>query len=316
MNNMPKSTNILITGVGGPAGINATRLLTELGVPVYGVDSSDLSYGRFFCTAFRQIPVVSSFDEYASALKELIHEWNIGTVLPTVEEELPLIRAALEGVDVDIVLSPDTTIDICNDKLSLYRFSHEHKLSCAPVFQTADEPLRISDEKLFLKPRIGRGARGCRVINHFEAEHIASIVDDSSDWIIMEILPGREWTVDAYVARDGHTIFIAPRERLALSGGISLKGKTVRESRVIEMSKELLTLLSFRGPVCLQFKEDAHGDPKLVEVNARLSGGTMITAAAGANAMACVYDEHNGKSLQPIDWNEITVIGCLDYRPL
>jgi carbamoyl-phosphate synthase large subunit len=146
--------------------------------------------------------------------------------------------------------------------------------------------------------------------------HFLDTSPRSGDYVVMDRLRGVEWTVDVYVAQDGSFPMIVPRERLGLSGGISLKGKTVKQSAIIEASRMLLRDLPCRGPICIQWMADAKGNPKLVEVNPRLSGGVMITAAAGADPMACLVTELENGFVPPVDWREVTVIRYFDERVL
>jgi carbamoyl-phosphate synthase large subunit len=134
--------------------------------------------------------------------------------------------------------------------------------------------------------------------------------------IVSEFLPGIEWTVDVYVREDGVPVYIVPRERLGLAGGISIKGRTVKNFEVIKRTEMLLKKLPVRGPACIQWKADKNGTPKLVEVNPRLAGGTLITVASGANPIRAILDEVRGKTTPSVDWQEVTVVGWLDYKTL
>ena len=55
-------------------------------------------------------------------------------------------------------------------------------------------------------------------------------------------------------------------------------------------------------------KETEEGEPQLVEVNARLGGGTIFTTLAGANIPALILDLVNGKEISIPKISEITVI--------
>jgi carbamoyl-phosphate synthase large subunit len=162
-------------------------------------------------------------------------------------------------------------------------------------------------EAYFLKPSVGRGARGCRVIGADELAVLAKR-PDASAWIVMEVLPGMEWTVDAYLFENTQLGFVVPRERLQLSGGICAKGRTVRHEMLMMETERILRKMGAIGPVCVQWKADAAGIPKFVECNPRLSGGVMIAAMAGANPIDCLLVEANGETYTPPEWKEITVI--------
>lgn len=108
--------------------------------------------------------------------------------------------------------------------------------------------------------------------------------------------------------------FIVLRERLQLSGGICSKGRTVRYTDLIEATQRVLEALPCRGPVCIQWKADANGQFKYLEMNPRLSGAVMITAAASADPMACLVKELRHEAVPLIEWKEVTVIRYFDEK--
>ncbi len=307
---MPKQHNILVTGVGGPAGVNAVRLLQEFKnkVGIFGVDSGALSAGRAFTDDFTTIALVSDKEQYRTDLLACIKRWNITCIVPTVSEELVHIHDVLKDVLVTIIASPRETLELCHDKRKLYEFMSARLPNAMVKWQTLEKPLAFAAPEYFLKPAMGRGGRGCRKVAAEALKNELPFIENPETWIAMEVLSGVEWTVDAYITAQGAVRFIVPRERLALSGGISQKGRTVHYAPVIERTKEVLAILPLRGPVCLQWKADAAGNVKQVEINPRLSGGVSITARAGANPLRCIVDELEGNAAIPIEYQDITVV--------
>ena len=55
-------------------------------------------------------------------------------------------------------------------------------------------------------------------------------------------------------------------------------------------------------------KETEDSEPQLVEVNARLGGGTIFTTLAGANIPALILDLVEGKEISVPQISEVTVI--------
>lgn len=308
-------SRILVTGAGGPAGVNALRLLQRIpDVTAFAADMDELSAGRFFAKEFRTMPGCKDKAAYSAALKQMVADWKIEAILPTVGEELLFVREALEGVEVKIMVSPQSSLEICHDKRKQYAWMAEHFPQYMVPWSTADQ----ADDMMwatFAKPAFGRGGRGCRKITMKELELLKQD-PKASETIVMEELPGTEWTVDAFIAQDGTVPLIVPRERLALSGGISLKGRTVKREDVIQATRDVVSRMGLRGPICIQWKADATGQPKFVEINPRLSGGLTITAASGADPIAYVVKELRGESLADAEWNEVTVIRYFDEKVL
>ena len=314
---MQQKTKILLTGVGGPAGINMAKLLRERDdVYVVGCDVDETAAGQFFVDEFVIAPYVKDFDVYKSWMIE--QSKNADIVVPTVDDELPVLAKFVEEVSKEVILSPKETLDIAADKYASYQWAKKELGENAPDFVLLSHWTEAwsDSESLFLKPRQGRGGRGCRVVSKKELISTKESIEKQDEWIVMELLPDTEWTVDAFVAKNGEIVYLIPRERLGLSGGISIKGRTVKNDAVIEVSNRLLNTLNCYGPVCLQFKADAAGVPKFVEINPRLSGGLMITVAAGANPVAAILSDVKGEKLAQQDWEEVTVLGHFEYKKL
>lgn len=311
--------NILVTGVGGPAGINACRLLKEESdVHVVGCDIDEYATGRFFVDEFLIAPRADATDAYEAWLRNTISAHKIDILIPTVHEELPVLRAFSDELPCSVAISPMETLRIGDDKKLMYEWMDEHMPEHVAKWTTLTQwtPGWSKENIQFIKPRKGRGARGCRAATPAEIAFLRSQTKETDGVLVMESLPGTEWTVDAYVGKGGEIVYTMVRERMGLAGGISIKGKTVKNEAIIDATRTMLDALSCRGPVLIQWKADATGNPKLVEVNPRLSGGLMISKAAGVNPISNIIREHRGEQLAPQDWKEVTVLGYLDYKTL
>ena len=68
--------------------------------------------------------------------------------------------------------------------------------------------------------------------------------------------------------------------------------------------------LNTKGPICLQMKEDIDGKLKIIEVNPRMGGGTIMATLAGVNIPKLIIDLYNNVILDKSDlkFNEITVL--------
>lgn len=316
--NTNKVLNILVTGSGGPAGVVTHRLLArERGIRVFGTDIDPLSSGQFFAHEFKTMAPVSEPTAYQRSLRRLIRTWDINVLIPTVHEELPLIHDAVRGLSISYVLSPQDTLHLGDNKQKFFEWADQYVPEYVPHWHLASEKPTFKDDVVFIKPVQGRGGRGCRKVTRKEVEFFRKHdPEEAKRTLVCEYLPGTEWTVDVYMREDGTPAYIIPRERIGLAGGISIKGKTVKHKEVIARTKKLLEHLPVRGPIFVQWKADKNGVPKLVEMNPRLSGGTLITVASGANPIRAILDEVRGKTTPSVDWQEVTVVGWLDYKPL
>jgi carbamoyl-phosphate synthase large subunit len=320
-----KRLNILVTGVGGPAGVNTAKLLMKYSknFKIFGVDINSHSAGQFFSHQFFICERVSDEQKYLKWTKDFILKNKIDLVIPTVAEELVLMEKLQKIIPerVKILVSGNQLLELCDEKDRLYGWMTKNLPEYMGKWVRLDKKdisKKIFKAKnYFIKPVKGRGSRGCRQVTH--AELLNLLKNDKANmknFIAMEVLPGREWTVDCYVNDDGKFAYITPRLRLGLSGGISQIGQTDNDKRVIETAKKIFETLSSNfekqskvyGPVFVQLKEDENGIPKMVEVNPRASGGLSITALSGANMADCVYAEIiKRKPLYNLKWKEVTV---------
>jgi carbamoyl-phosphate synthase large subunit len=314
-----QNIKILVTGVGGPAGINIARLLRGRDdVFVVGCDVDATASGQLFVDEFVIAPYVRDEAVYKTWMQDIISSRGFDMVIPTVHEELPLLATFASKLAAFVPLSGPATLALGADKFAAYQWVAAHLPQYAPRFISLKEwtPDWGTDKSLFIKPRAGRGARGCKVVDCDELVFLQSHDECPEDIVVMELLPGTEWTVDAYVGTEGQIVYVIPRERSGLAGGISIKGKTVRHEAVIEATKAFMAQLDMRGPVCIQWKADASGQPKFVEINPRLSGGLMISVAGGINPVTALIEECQGQSATEQTWDEVTSVGYLEYQIL
>ncbi len=310
------SHTILVTGVGGPAGVNTVRLLTAYpDARVIGSDIDSLAAGQSYVDTFLISPRVSD-PQYTNWLTDVIQREGVTLVIPTVHEELIVLREFVAPTGCNVILSGPESLRVGNDKQEFYTWVETHFKDNAITWIPVGDwtPDWLVDDVQFIKPTQGRGGRGCRTIT--KAELVREQAFLPSDTIVMAYMPGTEWTVDVYVSREGAVIYAVPRERIGLAGGISIKGKTVRHTDIESLASQVALELGCLGPVCIQLRADAAGTPRLIEINPRLSGGLPITVAAGANPIDLILREMAGELLTPISWNEVTVVGHFEYKQL
>ncbi len=317
MHSETKPLRILVTAAGGPAGINTLRLLSAYPhLELFAVDIDTHSAGQVFAKEFAVIAPFHERMQYEADLKRLIADWEIDVLIPTLADELHAVQSILAGVDVHIVISPEEVTLLCADKAKFYTWATNLFPDYMVKWQTLEKPLAWDSEKYFLKPTNGRGSAGCALLSRAELLEFQKSVEKKNEWIAMHVLPGTEWTVDVYVRRDGVPLYLVPRERIEVVAGISRKGRSVKHQEIISRTEAILSALPFRGPVCIQWKADERGDPKLLEVNARMSGGIMITVLSGANPMHLLQLELAGENPEAIEWDEKLVAGYTEYKIL
>jgi len=91
---------------------------------------------------------------------------------------------------------------------------------------------------------------------------------------------------------------VVPRERIETFCGESYKGKTVKDTQIIEYAKNLAEKLGTIGHITIQcIKNDNR--LKFIEVNPRFGGGAILGIKSGANTPLLLIKLILGKRIEP-----------------
>lgn len=304
---MGRVNRVLVPGASAPAGINTIKSLKMAGFGgrILATDSDPLSAGFHMAHEFCVMPLVKDEDAFVDRLFQIVKQYGVDLLMPSSGHDIYVYskyRAELEGMGAVAVVSDPDRLEICRDKLRTYDFLKE---GFRLPFTTID-PKETGKFPVIAKPRFGKGSRDViKVGNESELQHVAS---QFKDMIFQEFLPGTEYTVDVLSDLDGNAILAVPRIRLQTKEGISTKGKVVRYPLLEQECMKMAEAVGIRGPCCIQMKESAEGELKLVEINPRMGGGTIFAALAGANLPAMIIAMVEGKKISPPDISEITVV--------
>jgi len=102
--------------------------------------------------------------------------------------------------------------------------------------------------------------------------------DGAGALLVMEHLPGDEWSIDA-VCDQGRMIVGVARRKVGRAQRIEVEGP------VFDIARAAIARFELSGLINLQCKAAGEGeaDPRLLEINARMSGGCLYTQASGVN---------------------------------
>lgn len=315
---------LIPSGAGAPGFGGIFECLSELkNGEVFCGDMDMLAYGRKMASGFAPMPSSGS-PHYFDKVMETANKFSCNVVLPITTNELPVLsknEALLTSAGIGIAISPYKSMQIANDKAALYAFLQEQQLPCVEfeICKTklglieAAEKLSKKYEKLAIKPALGNGGRGFRIIvdEHYQQQHyfegkFANLTTTLSAMqtelppvfitpvIVSEYLPGKEYSVDA-IANRGQTLGMAIRLRNKIVSGISVTGEFIAVADIENQVKKIIELLQLHGPIGLQFKENEQGFPLLLEINPRLQGAVSGCRAAGLNFPAMAVELAQGK---------------------
>ena len=255
---------------------------------------------------------------YIPKIAELARKHKIDLIIPTVDEELLILALNLKEIPCQVILSPLSTIILCQDKLNTIK-------ELKDIIPTPEIFENLEDIKFpaIIKPRSSRGSRHIFFVqNRKEARAAFKILTFKqylpSELLLQEYLPGDEYTVDLICDRKGKPLVIVPRLRLATKGGISTIGKTVKNKEIIELVEKITSKIVFYGPVNIQFKIDSSSKIKLLEINPRTSGGLPITYQSGINIPLLIIKNAFFQKIDPeeLKWKETFVYRYLEERKI
>ncbi|WP_255149579.1 ATP-grasp domain-containing protein [Halorarius halobius] len=303
---------VLIPGAGGPAAVGAIQSLRRAGFDgrIVATDASKRSAGLHLADEGYTVPRADD-EAFFDAAFDLIVNEGVDVILPTSGfdiEPYARHRDQLRAAGVVPVISPPESIDTCTDKAAF----DEAMRGVAPLPETHvdPDPRDVSGFPRFVKPVRGKGSEGATVVHDRADLELALRGDDRM--LVQEYLPGTEYTVDVLSDLHGNALRAVPRERLATKGGISTAGQVVHDEDLSRTCRRVAESLGLAGPTCMQFKRDDDGTAKLIDVNPRLGGGTVITTFAGVNLPRHSLELVAGVDVDVPEPKEVTVLRYWD----
>jgi carbamoyl-phosphate synthase large subunit len=273
--------------------------LRALGLPgsVIVTDVNPLSPAVHMADRAYRVPM-SSDPAYLDEIRAICKADDVRLVIPTIDDELSLfaaMRDAFAADGVTLACSPEPANRICDDKFSTCRHLNEAGVRAAVTYLGDAVPEDIA-LPLFIKPRSGRGAVGAFPIHsRRELEFFLGYVAEP---VVQEMLEGPEYTIDVLCDFEGRPLSIVPRERIVIRSGVSDRGRTVRDNRLIDIAVAACNVISFHGPINIQCRM-REGQPVIFEINPRFSGGIGLTIQAGADFPASLVQLALGRRVEP-----------------
>jgi hypothetical protein len=224
---------------------------------------------------------------FIAALAALVRERRIDAVFPAMDSVMSVLKAHEAELGCRVIASPDETIRICSSKTATY----DRLRGTVRVPALYPSPHAVDNYPVFLKPDVGYGSRG--TLRADTAEAAAAHLRSRPDCIVLEYLPGPEYTVDCFTDRLGVLRFVGPRSRRRVLNGISVNTIAVEDTHgdFRDMAERINDVLRFRGAWFFQVKEASDGQLALLEVASRPGGSSALFRNRGVNfALLSIFD--------------------------
>lgn len=311
MSNPPH--RILVFPCGSEIGLEIHRSLRySTHFELIGASSVD-DHGQFvFATYVGGLPLHDSPD-FADRLAELVVAERIDAIYPTMDAVAETLVRLAELLGCRVVGSDLRTTALCSSKSATYQLLENR----VPLPQRYDSLEAVAQYPLFIKPDRGYGARDSQYAATPEAARDFLARHPGRPMLLQEYLPGREWTVDCFSDRHGALRFHAARGRDRVSNGISVRTSPSSEfaTEFSEWAQRIHEAMRPRGAWFFQAREDAQGQPRLLEVAARLGGSSGLFRCLGVNfAMLSAFDAFDQDVRITPNRYPITLDRALDNR--
>jgi carbamoyl-phosphate synthase large subunit len=286
---------IMVTGAGGPAGINFVMSLRIAPERMFVVGTEANPHFVYLAPTDRKYLVPKATEIlYIDKLNELTEKEKIEFLHPQPDIEVQVVSENREKLKARTFLPSKKAVKACQDKLESAKIWRNKGIPVARTMalrkeQDIDEAFQELGNPIWIRARHGAGGRGSTPasnketaiswINYWKSRNV------NWEFIAQEHLPGRNIGFHS-LWKNGELITSMARERieyiypyLAPSGitGTPAVQKTVHDKEVNRIGTEAVLAIdpNFTGIACVDLKENKHGIPCATEINA----GRMFTTS-------------------------------------
>lgn len=286
---------VLVTGAGGPAGINFTKSLRIAPERMFLVGTEANEYYVTLTVTNKTFPVPEATShEYVDRLNEIIDQEKVEFVHPQPDIEVMVLSEQRDKIRATMMLPSKAAIRICQDKFESARRWRQKGLpvprtmelknvkDIETAFETMGSPLWI---------RAKHGAGGTGSTPSFNKETASAWIGywrsrgESWEFMAQEYCRGRNigfhslWKEGELVASMARERLQYPYPHLAPSGvtGTPSVQRTIHDDKVNRIGTEAVLGIDpdFDGIACVDLKENDDGTPCPTEINA----GRMFTTS-------------------------------------
>ena len=297
------AVTVLVTGAGAMPGIaiiNALKGQSEVPVRVVAADMNPLSAGLYLSDRFHLVPAVED-PAFLDAVLEICRREKVEIIFPVIDDELPLFaehRHEFAAQGIRVISNDAALVRLARDKYETY-------LACCrqgiPVPATwlaaAVSAADIPGFPVVVKPRRGRGTLNVFVAR--DERELAFFVRYVPDSIVQEFVPGQEYTIDVLTDFAGQVISVVPKARLETKAGMQVKGRVVKDARLIDYAigvHRAFNLAPRANVQCIA----REGTTALIEINPKFPASLPFTVAAGVNAPLLLVRMARGERVAPM----------------
>jgi len=219
-------------------------------------------------------------------LNRVIAEQQIDYIFPAYDDVLVALAQNVAVVHAKIIASPLETCLITRSKSQTY----QHFADSIPVPAQYSDIESIDQYPVFLKPDRGQGSAHTHIV--YNKRQLLCAFSREREHILLEYLPGEEYTIDCFSDRERGLLFCGGRQRARTKSGISMHSRPIADPAFQEYAEIISDKLTFYGAWFFQLKEDRQGMYKLLEIAPRIAGTMALHRGLGVNfALLSLYEQ-------------------------
>jgi carbamoyl-phosphate synthase large subunit len=297
VSNKYQDIGVLITSISAKIPLfqvfsDATRSVSSNST-LYVGDVNEKCLATFVAPRFWKMPKTE--DANLKEILSWISDNGVRLVIPTRDGELTFFARHLEEFHsrgITVLGSSAASIDKCLDKLLFF----QELSNVCPVIPTSinlDEHV-LGHGPFVVKERFGAGSLSLllNASNLDASEHAAKLTNP----IFQPYIEGREFSIDAFVRKNGVMHGLVIRERILVMNGESQVTKTIFDEQIYKLTIDIAKQLDLRGHFVLQIIKNKDG-LHVIECNPRIGGASTLAFAAGLNTPMWSIVEALGEDL-------------------
>lgn len=278
-NSIKGSYTILLTSAGGLTGTYLFKHLKQNSqYQIVAIDMTEINPLKKWADAFYKVPAVKDKD-YLAVLKEIITKEKIDIIIPVTSYDVDFLskKSVQQELDGAKMLVMDYEYhSILHNKESCYKYLSSLGINVPLIYREIHEAVL----PCILKPRKGSGSKNTIKIQSIEDyEYWSKRVDD---YLLVEYIDGKEYTVDCLFDKNGKCLGANVRERVKTNGGGAVITRNDYTQNIEHVIRKLENTRLIKGPINFQFKRLPNQQCCVFDFNTRFaSGGLPLTVASG-----------------------------------
>lgn len=302
----------------------------ERNIRIVGTDMNDDPTIRQMVDVYYKVPAAKD-PNYIDIVLDICKKEKVDIYLPTMSYELVKLIENLdrfEEASVKVSVSNRFSIETTCNKLKFYEFMRDNNLPMVDFYpahnieevKEAFDKLGYPNKAVCMKALESSGSRGIRIvdpkkkrfdilfgekpnsffISYEELMEILSEKEEMPEVVVMEAIPGAEFSVDL-VADHGKVLYICARKSDTIIASIPQSATLFKDEKAYKICEDVVRLLELDGQADFDFKYDTNGNPVLMEVNPRIAATMKIFKEGGMNLVYLRIKQLLGENLPVIE---------------